>query len=119
MTWTKLDTAAGVTGTGPSARFGHSMTSVGINIYLFGGQTNSGERITEVGGGGRRWELVGLGVWLGHGGWHGTEVLRVFWVDCLRVDKRKGSFSLDLGSPVCRCRCDGRACGDYRGRDPV
>jgi len=71
------------------------------------------------GGGGRRWELVGLGVWLGHGGWHGTEVLRVFWVDCLRVDKRKGSFSLDLGSPVCRCRCDGRACGDYRGRDPV
>ena len=71
------------------------------------------------GGGGRRWELVGLGMWLGHGGWHGTEVLRVFWVDCLGVDKRKGSFSLDLGSPVCWCRCDGRACGDYRGRDPV
>jgi len=71
MTWTKLDTAAGVTGTGPSARGGHSMTSVmekraaragsssiGINIYLFGGQTGSGERITEVG-----WwrEEVGVG----------------------------------------------------------
>ena len=58
MTWTKLDTAAGVTGTGPSARAGHSMTSVGIDIYLFGGQTGSGERITEVG-----WcrEEVGVG----------------------------------------------------------
>ena len=58
MTWTKLDTAAGVTGTGPSARAGHSMTSVGINIYLFGGHTISGERITEVG-----WwrEEVGVG----------------------------------------------------------
>ena len=61
MTWTKLDTAAGVTGTGPSARFGHSMTSAGIDIYLFGGQTGwdvSGERITEVG-----WwrEEVGVG----------------------------------------------------------
>ena len=58
MTWTKLDTAAGETGTGPSARGGHSMTSVGIDIYLFGGFTDSGERILETG------EEVGLGVWL-------------------------------------------------------
>ena len=54
LTWTKLDTAAGVTGTGPSARSGHSMASVGSDIYVFGGSGNGGERMMEVGGG-RRW----------------------------------------------------------------
>jgi N-acetylneuraminic acid mutarotase len=37
MTWTKLDTIAGVTGTPPSARSGHSMTTVGEDFYVFGG----------------------------------------------------------------------------------
>ena len=54
LTWTKLDTAAGVTGTGPSARSGHSMASVGSDIYVFGGLGNGGERMMEVGEG-RRW----------------------------------------------------------------
>ena len=55
LTWTKLDTAAGVTGTGPSARWGHSMASVGSDIYVFGGWlANGGERMMEVGEG-RRW----------------------------------------------------------------
>ena len=54
LTWTKLDTAAGVTGTGPSARYMHSMASVGSDIYVFGGFTGSGERMMEVVGG-RRW----------------------------------------------------------------
>ena len=36
MTWTKLVTDAGVTGT-PSARDGHSMATVGQDIYMFGG----------------------------------------------------------------------------------
>ena len=54
LTWTKLDTAAGVTGTGPSARYGHSMASVGSDIYVFGGEPREGERMMGVGGG-RRW----------------------------------------------------------------
>ena len=56
LTWTKLDTAAGVTGTGPSARSGHSMASVGSDIYVFGGSrdTDGGERMMEVEEG-RRW----------------------------------------------------------------
>ena len=55
LTWTKLDTAAGVTGTGPSARSGHSMASVGSDIYVFGGsEIDGGERMMEVGEG-RRW----------------------------------------------------------------
>ena len=55
LTWTKLDTAAGVTGTGPSARSGHSMASVGSDIYVFGGSGGDrGERMMEVGEG-RRW----------------------------------------------------------------
>ena len=55
LTWTKLDTAAGVTGTGPSARSRHSMASVGSDIYVFGGfGIDGGERMMEVGEG-RRW----------------------------------------------------------------
>ena len=50
MSWTKLDTAAGVTGTGPSARYGHTMTSVETDIYLFGGEKDDGERKTKVEG---------------------------------------------------------------------
>ena len=53
LTWTKLDTAAGVTGTGPRAR-SHSMASVGSDIYVFGGDTDGGERMMEVEEG-RRW----------------------------------------------------------------
>ena len=37
MTWSQLDKDAGGMGTMPSARTGHSMTSVGHDIYLFGG----------------------------------------------------------------------------------
>ena len=37
MTWTQLDAAAGVTGTAPSARYEHSMTTVGEDLYVFGG----------------------------------------------------------------------------------
>ena len=42
MTWTQLDAEAGVTGTAPSARGSHSMTTVGEDLYVFGGYT-SGE----------------------------------------------------------------------------
>ena len=54
LTWTKLDTEAGVTGTGPSAREDHSMALVGSDIYVFGGMLEEGERMMEVGEG-RRW----------------------------------------------------------------
>ena len=54
LTWTKLDTAAGVTGTGPSAWYGHSMASVGSDIYVFGESGNGGERMMEEEEG-RRW----------------------------------------------------------------
>jgi hypothetical protein len=37
MEWTNLDAAAGVKGTGPSARSGHTMSAVGTDLYLFGG----------------------------------------------------------------------------------
>lgn len=37
LTWTKLDENAGVKGTVPSARYGHTMTAVGDNLYLLGG----------------------------------------------------------------------------------
>ena len=50
MAWKKLDMSAGVTGTGPSARYGHTMTSVETDIYIFGGQTNSGESKTRLEG---------------------------------------------------------------------
>lgn len=36
-TWKKLDTYADVKGTPPSARSDHRMTTVGQDIYLFGG----------------------------------------------------------------------------------
>ena len=39
MTWTRLDAEAGVTGTAPSGRFGHSMTTVGEDLYVFGGDS--------------------------------------------------------------------------------
>ena len=39
--WTKLDAAAGVTGTGPIARWFHAMTTVDQDIFVFGGATNS------------------------------------------------------------------------------
>jgi hypothetical protein len=39
MEWTNLDAAAGVKGTGPSARGGHAMSAVGTDLYLFGGAT--------------------------------------------------------------------------------
>ena len=42
MTWKLLDAGAGVTGTVPSARYVHSMTTVGEDLYVFGGET-SGE----------------------------------------------------------------------------
>ena len=49
LTWTKLGTAAGVRGTGPSARYLHSMASVGSDIYVFGGYTGGGESMMEGG----------------------------------------------------------------------
>jgi hypothetical protein len=41
MEWTNLDAAAGVKGTGPSARSGHAMSAVGTDLYLFGGATGT------------------------------------------------------------------------------
>ena len=43
MEWTNLDAAAGVKGTGPSARGGHTMSAVGTDLYLFGGYRISGK----------------------------------------------------------------------------
>jgi len=43
MTWTQLDSGAGVTGTGPSARSEHTMTAAGQDLYVFGGLCVSGE----------------------------------------------------------------------------
>ena len=37
MIWTKLDTDAGVTGKLPDRRARHSMTTVGEDIYIYGG----------------------------------------------------------------------------------
>ena len=47
MAWSELGTAVGVTGTGPSARYAYSMTSVGSDIYLFGGHTAGEKREAE------------------------------------------------------------------------
>ena len=44
--WTQLDADAGVTGPLPSARYDHSMTTVGQDIYIFGweaGKVGEGE----------------------------------------------------------------------------
>ena len=38
-TWTKLDAYTSLTGMPPSARDRHSMTIVGEDIYIFGGET--------------------------------------------------------------------------------
>ena len=43
MEWTDLSAAGVVKGTMPSERFGHAMTAVGKDIYLFGGYTGRGE----------------------------------------------------------------------------
>ena len=56
MEWTNLDAAAGVKGTGPSLRSGHTMSAVGTDIYLFGGDLISGK-------GGRRCQGEGRGWW--------------------------------------------------------
>ena len=56
MEWTNLDAAAGVKGTGPSARAGHAMSAVGTDLYLFGGYRISGK-------GGRRWRGEGRWWW--------------------------------------------------------
>jgi hypothetical protein len=79
LTWTNLAFAMG----GPSARYGHAMTVVGTDIYLFGGITNGGESKTEL-------ELevaTWLGVWLRHVGWYCREVHRLFCGDCMRADE--------------------------------
>jgi hypothetical protein len=69
LAWTKLETGANVTGTGPSARYGHTMTSVGHNIYIFGGQqTDDGESKTKLEGRGKEGRVVVVGVWLRYGG---------------------------------------------------
>jgi hypothetical protein len=39
--WERVDTT--VNGTAPSARYGHVMTSVGLDLWLHGGLTDSGE----------------------------------------------------------------------------
>ena len=81
MAWTKLDMEEGVTGTGPSARVEHSTTSVGNDIYLFGGYPEEGERKIKPEGGREeergRWWKVRLAVVLGYGGWYCTGVGRV------------------------------------------
>jgi hypothetical protein len=40
--WERVDNTEG-NGDGPSARFGHVMTSVGEDLWIHGGYTNSGE----------------------------------------------------------------------------
>ncbi len=44
MEWTKLDAAAGVKGTEPSARSEQTMSAVGTDLYLFRGQSASGKK---------------------------------------------------------------------------
>ena len=41
MMWMKLEAAASVTGTSPSPTSGHSMTTLGQHIYIFGGRSPS------------------------------------------------------------------------------
>ena len=40
--WERVDSTA-ANGAGPSARSGHVMTSVGLDLWVHGGQTSSGE----------------------------------------------------------------------------
>ncbi len=40
--WERADSTA-ANGAGPSARFGHVMTSVGLDLWLHGGDTETGE----------------------------------------------------------------------------
>ena len=40
--WERVDSTA-ANGAGPSARFGHVMTSVGLDLWVHGGYTYSGE----------------------------------------------------------------------------
>jgi hypothetical protein len=40
--WERVDSTAG-NGAGPSARFFHVMTSVGLDLWVHGGRTDSGE----------------------------------------------------------------------------
>ena len=43
MEWTDLSAEGVMKGTMPSARCGHAMTTVGKDIYLFGGEIATGE----------------------------------------------------------------------------
>lgn len=43
MEWTKLDSAAGVTGTKPGPMIMHSMSAVGTDIYVVGSVASSGD----------------------------------------------------------------------------
>eukprot|EP00277_Geminigera_cryophila_P022012 CAMPEP_0179483968 /NCGR_PEP_ID=MMETSP0799-20121207/60982_1 /TAXON_ID=46947 /ORGANISM="Geminigera cryophila, Strain CCMP2564" /LENGTH=131 /DNA_ID=CAMNT_0021297677 /DNA_START=63 /DNA_END=455 /DNA_ORIENTATION=- len=45
MKWTLLNTATGVIGTPPSARFGHAMTTIGKKILLFGGKSKTRDEV--------------------------------------------------------------------------
>jgi len=67
MTWTQLDAVAGVTGTPPSARHGHSMTAAGADIYLFGGEDQGRGTIGGWDGGGALGGIIsGVGSsWVG------------------------------------------------------
>jgi len=40
--WERVDSTA-ANGAGPSARYGHVMTSVGLDLWVHGGDTESGE----------------------------------------------------------------------------
>jgi hypothetical protein len=42
LVWERVDITAG-NGAGPSARSYHVMTSVGLDLWVHGGETNSGE----------------------------------------------------------------------------
>jgi hypothetical protein len=48
--WTTIDMGQDVTGKGPSERFGHSMATVGQDLYVFGGETSSVIETGEWGG---------------------------------------------------------------------
>ena len=45
--WERVDSTA-ANGAGPSARYGHVMTSVGLDLWVHGGSTDSGEGDTHV-----------------------------------------------------------------------
>ncbi len=40
--WERADSTAAANGAGPSARVGHVMTSVGLDLWVHGGSTGSG-----------------------------------------------------------------------------